>query len=239
MTQPSHTLPRRSPEIVLGLERIRRALRLTQREVTERMGVERATWSRVVNDRSRYGNFARPNFDTVAAMADAVGMALVLVPVAQEAPESAPAMRAVPVTLGRDYQPRKGHEPAPEPGTPSRSVMAWLRQARRAAGVNLDAMAERIGVGEHRLSAMEHGKREPHFGDVARYAQELGQSVAFMDPAVAPFAELDESEARAVRRLVVSYVDHAIRAGKSVPPGLMDAAEKLDENPVTTMDNAA
>lgn len=228
-----NTLPVRSGDYVRALEEIRKRLGLSQERAATLTGVDRASWNRLVNGRVRRGNEgmkARPAFDTVAAMAAAVRMTLVLVPAGKPIPESAPEPAAEPPE-------REPAEPGvSEPGPTitdahprSRSVMAWLRGERKARRIMLDDMRDRLGVGEHTLSAIERGLREPPFGIVAEYAETLGLGVAFLDPEAVPFAALSGPEAQAVRHLVVSYVNHLIREGRPIPTGLLDAADRLDK----------
>lgn len=193
----------------------RRAQGISYRKAAAALGVNEATWRAAESGRHQ------TLFETLERMANVVGMTFVLVPIGGDVPESAP-------------MPAPDHAPVAEPvvesASPrSRSVLSWLRSVRRIRGIRQDDMAKRLGRSEHRIRAYEFGDREPGFGDVARYAEECGFTVALVEPHTVPFTGLSDLESDAVRRLVTSYVRHLVREGKPVPPGLSDAADRLEK----------
>ena len=198
---------------------------MPQDVVAERMGLDRSVWSRVVTGRrgrNSPSGAARPSFDTVAAMADALGLAFHLVPIGGKVPREVPPPAVEPIVV----RPRVA---SPMEATPtSARIMGWLREARRAIRVAHDEIAKRSGLSEHKIAALEHGRREPLLHEVMDYAGAIGMTVAVVPKATADLTALTGQEAEEVRRLVLSYVRHRVGRGEPVSTALITAAGRLD-----------
>ena len=206
--------PIRAAGYVDQIEQFRKERGVPQDVVAERMGLDRSVWSRVVTGRrgrNSPSGAARPSFDTVAAMADALGLAFHLVPIGGKVPREVPPPAVEPIVV----RPRVA---SPMEATPtSARIMGWLREARRAIRVAHDEIAKRSGLSEHKIAALEHGRREP-----------LLHEATVMPKATADLTALTGQEAEEVRRLVLSYVRHRVGRGEPVSTALITAAGRLD-----------
>lgn len=202
---------------------------ISRNDAARSIGMDPGQWSHL----ERGGRDTALN--TVYAMAEAVGLRITLRPKAR-------TLSAFPTAHHANRTSFKSTPVDESVGnaTPiTRRVLAKLRATRRAKGLTQKDAAHLLRIREQTLSDLERGKVEPAYGRVAAYADTLGLAVGALPAKYAGLLNMSDAELEAVSRLVVSYVNHRIRNGSPVPPGLLDAAEKLEHQERALEETAA
>lgn len=200
MGQPS--TPTRGLDFIQRIREYRLAQGIMVKEAAARMGVRRDAWSHLEGGRRN----ERPLFDSVAAMAEAVGLRVELV-------EPEPMRRVPPVGTGKGSA-----------GPSTARIIERIKAERERRGLTLRAAARRADMSPGALHDMEGLRGEPRMFRIAKYASALGMRFDLVDEAHAPLLELDEDEVEALRNLVQWYVR---QTGRKAPLVFRTIAEKM------------
>lgn len=106
--------------------------------------------------------------------------------------------------------------------------MESVRRIRRERGLSQQELADKAGIGQDSISAIETGKHEPHPRTLRKLANALGVEVAdfFREPALAGKAEAPEAGRPKVAASLSLREASAARPEFSELPGLMAARER-------------
>lgn len=200
MGQPN--TPTRGLDFIQRIREYRIAQGIMVKEAAARMGVRRDAWSHLEGGRRN----ERPLFDSVAAMAEAVGLRVELV-------EPEPMKRVPPVGTGKGSA-----------GRSTAQIIERIKAERERRGLTLRGAARRAGLTPGALHDMEGLRGEPRMFRVGKYASAVGMRVDLVDEAHASLMDLDEDEVEALRNLVQWYVR---QTGKKSPLVFRTIAEKL------------
>lgn len=201
MTERKTEVPRVSREYLDGIREVRRYRGLLVKDAAARIGICRSAWSHLENGRPRRGHLSRPTFDMVAAMADAVGMRLML------APKSAMDSRVatddtLPVRTARNGK----------AGPNLLRIMDRVKSARESMGLSQAAAAARASWVKATWGHLERGYvsgRDIGIERVASAARAVELTVDVVADHHMPLLELDADEVAKVRGLIRWYRDHA------------------------------
>lgn len=184
------------------------------------IGMDPGQWSH--QEAGRYATA----LDTVYAMAEAVGLRITLRPKTKTL-STFPTLHHANRT---SFQSTPIEEGIGNAAPITRRVLGKLRLVRRERNLTMRAVANLLHVREQTFSDLERGKKEPSYRRIAEFADVLGFTVGAVPKRHAALLDMPDAELDAVRHLVTSYVNHCVRAGKIVPPHLMDAAYRMDND---------
>lgn len=210
-------LPFRSWEYMQAIKEVRERRGIRRGEAAERAGMAPETWSKLEGGYSNSAtNPPRPQFDTVASMADAVGLRLVFVPDRTRA-------------ILPDDMPTPVHTERVRKVSPVVSrLVEKIRAARKASGLSRLQAATRASLAESTWKDLENGVhpvgRDFGVDRLQAAASALGMELELTARHHRPFLRLDERDATELRRLVAWYCARAPR----IPEGIARVRDRLD-----------